>query len=379
MEGRESLPPTATLALRLPRSFPNHANRLGLLKTAVHFIHRPKVLTPPGEPSTMARIAVTDGMDEKAVQRLEKAGHEVVIEHIDAADLLAGALGAFDAIIIRSATKLPSDVIEASGDRLKVIGRAGVGVDNIDLAAAGARGISVVNAPRASTQSVVELTLGHLLASIRHLPRADRSLREGRWEKKAMKGSELSGKALGLIGFGRIAQSVGRVAQTIGMEVHAYDPYLPPKIAKAQGTRLHKTVDALFSNCTHVSIHCNLTDETHHLVNAERLASMPHIGKDGARCGSHIINCARGGIVDEDAVLEALQSGVLTSAALDVFEQEPVDPNHPLLQMEHFHGTPHIGASTVEAQGRVGMDIATNVMDVLKGRPCDFVVNRAHL
>ncbi|MEL0265915.1 MAG: hydroxyacid dehydrogenase [Candidatus Poseidoniales archaeon] len=327
----------------------------------------------------MARIAVTDGMDEKAVQRLEKAGHEVVLEHIAAADLLGGALETFDAIIIRSATKLPAEVLEASGDRLKVIGRAGVGVDNIDLAAAGARGIRVVNAPRASTQSVVELTLGHLLASIRHLPRADRSLREGKWEKKAMKGSELAGKALGLIGFGRIAQSVGRVAQAIGMEVHAYDPYLPPKIAKAQGTRLHKTVDALFSNCTHVSIHCNLTDETHHLVNAERLASMPHIGKDGARCGNHIINCARGGIVDEQAVFEALESGVLTSAALDVFEQEPVDPGHPLLQMEHFHGTPHIGASTVEAQGRVGMDIATNVMDVLKGQPCDFVVNRAHL
>ena len=189
---------------------------------------------------------------------------------------------------------------------------------------------------------------------------------------------ELAGKALGLIGFGRIAQSVGRVAQAIGMEVHAYDPYLPPKIAKAQGTRLHKTVDALFSNCTHVSIHCNLTEETHHLVNAERLASMPHIGKDGARCGSHIINCARG-IVDENAVVAALESGVLTSAALDVFEQEPVDPDHPLLQMEHFHGTPHIGASTVEAQGRVGMDIATNVMDVLNGKACDFIVNRQHL
>ena len=327
----------------------------------------------------MASIAVTDGMDNKAVQRLKKAGHDVVLKHIEPDDLLNGALSEFDAIIIRSATKLPAEVINASGDRLKVIGRAGVGVDNIDLAAAGARGIRVVNAPRASTQSVVELTLGHLLASIRHLPRADRSLRDGRWEKKAMKGSELAGKALGLIGFGRIAQSVGRVAQAIGMEVHAYDPYLPPKIAKAQGTRLHKTVDALFSNCTHVSIHCNLTEETRHLVNAERLASMPHIGKDGARCGSHIINCARGGIVDENAVVAALESGVLTSAALDVFEQEPVDPDHPLLQMEHFHGTPHIGASTVEAQGRVGMDIATNVMDVLNGKACDFIVNRQHL
>ena len=127
--------------------------------------------------------------------------------------------------------------------------------------------------------------------------------------KESDEGFELSGKALGLIGFGRIAQSVGQIAQTIGMEVHAYDPYLPPKVAKSQDARLHKTLESLFSNCTHISIHCNLTDETHHLVNAERLASMPHIGKDGSRCGSHIVNCARGGIVDEDAVLQALESG----------------------------------------------------------------------
>ena len=350
-----------------------------MFKRAVGSRPNPNVLTLPFVFRIMARIAVTDGMDEKAVQRLEKAGHEVVLGHIEPSGLLKGALSAFDAIIVRSATKLTGDVLEASGDRLKVIGRAGVGVDNIDLKTAGERGITVVNAPRASTQSVVELTLGHLLASIRHLPRADRSLRNGQWAKKAMKGSELSGKALGLIGFGRIAQSVGRVAQAIGMEIHTYDPYLPPKIARAQGTRLHKTLEALFSNCTHISVHCNLTDETHHLVNAERLAAMPHIGKDGARCGSHIINCARGGIVDEDAVMDALSSGVLTSAALDVFEQEPVDPNHPLLQMEHFHGTPHIGASTVEAQGRVGMDIATNVMNVLAGRKCEFVMNNEHL
>ncbi len=358
---------------------PHHAHSLGVVENNGSVSPKPNVLTPSGSVRTMATIAVTDGMDEKAVARLEKAGHDVVVKHLEKDELLNGALESFDAIIVRSATKLTKEVLEASGDRLKVIGRAGVGVDNIDLMTAGSKGIKVVNAPRASTQSVVELTLGHLLASIRHLPRSDRSLRDGKWEKKAMKGSELSGKALGLIGFGRIAQSVGRVAQAIGMEIHAYDPYLPPKVAKSQGTRLHKTLESLFSNCTHISIHCNLTEETHHLVNAERLASMPHIGKDGSRCGSHIVNCARGGIVDEDAVLQALESGTLTSAALDVFENEPVDPDHPLLQMEHFHGTPHIGASTVEAQGRVGMDIATNVMDALDDRPCDFIVNKAFL
>ena len=324
----------------------------------------------------MARIAVTDGMDETALQALVKAGHEVVDEHIARDHLLRGALADYDAIIVRSATKLTAEVLEASGERLKVIGRAGVGVDNIDLEVAASKGIAVVNAPRASTQSVVELTLGHLLASIRHLPSADRSLRDGRWEKSSMTGSELSGKTLGLVGFGRIAQSVGQVAQALGMTVHAYDPYLPPKIAKAQDTRLHKTVDTLFSNCTHISVHCNLTDETHHLVNAQRIASMPQVGSDGTPCGNHIVNCARGGIVDEDAVHDALLSGALTSAALDVFEVEPMDPQHPLLGLDQFHGTPHIGASTVEAQARVGMDIVTNVLDVLAGRPCDFVVNK---
>ena len=353
--------------------------RLGLFKTTVVDEVQPNVLTPSVEPARMARIAVTDGMDKKAVSLLEKQGHEVVLKHYSAEELLDGALTAFDAIIVRSATKLTGEVLRASEGGLQVVGRAGVGVDNIDLETAGQLGMAVVNAPRASTQSVVELTLAHLLACIRHLPRADRSIRAGKWEKSAMKGSELSGKALGLIGFGRIAQAVGQVAQAFGMVVHAYDPYLPPKIAKAQNTRLHKTVDALFANCTHVSVHCNLTDETFHLVNAARLASMPQTGLDGTPCGNHIINCARGGIVDEDAVIEALASGTLTSAALDVFEVEPVNPDHPLLQHEHFHGTPHIGASTLEAQARVGADIAVNVMAVLAGEPCDFVVNREHL
>jgi D-3-phosphoglycerate dehydrogenase len=348
----------------------------GLFKTTVRPTVHPNVLTPSHEQRRMARIAVTDGMDKKAVALLEKAGHEVVLEHYPPEVLLNGALAEFDAIVVRSATKLTDEVLRASEGKLKVIGRAGVGVDNIDLGTAGQLGVAVVNAPRASTQSVVELTLGHLLASIRHLPRSDRSIRAGKWEKSAMKGSELSGKALGLIGFGRIAQSVGQVAQAFGMVVHAYDPYLPPKIAKVQNTRLHKTVDALFANCTHVSVHCNLTDETYHLVNAARLSSMPQTGLDGTPCGNHLINCARGGIVDENAVNDALASGSLTSAALDVFEVEPVNPDHPLLQQEHFHGTPHIGASTLEAQARVGADIAANVMAVLAGEPCDFVVNK---
>lgn len=182
-------------------------------------MYEAKVHPLHAKPGVMGRIAITDGMDKKAVAILEKAGHEPIVKSISAEDLLNGALQDFDAIVVRSATKLTGPVLSASGGRLKVIGRAGVGVDNIDLKAAGEAGIVVVNAPRASTQSVVELTLGHLLSSIRHIPRADRGLRAGLWEKKALKGSELSGKALGLIGFGRIAQSVGNVAQALGMEV----------------------------------------------------------------------------------------------------------------------------------------------------------------
>jgi D-3-phosphoglycerate dehydrogenase / 2-oxoglutarate reductase len=321
----------------------------------------------------MARIAVTDGMAPEAVVRLEKSGHEVVLGFIQKEDLLNGALNDFDAIIVRSATKLTADVIAASGN-LSVIGRAGVGVDNIDLEAAGNAGIMVVNAPNASTQSVVELTVGHLLSSLRHIAKADRGLRDGKWEKKQMKGTELSGKCLGLIGFGRIAQSVAKVAQMLGMEIHTYDPYLPPKVAKSQGAYLHKKVDTLFQTCTHISIHCNLTDETHHLVNEKRMKMMP--GKQsGIECGNHIVNCARGGIVDEDALLAALDSGVITSAALDVFEVEPISEDNLLVKHENFHGTPHIGAATLEAQQRVGIDIADAVMTGLTGKQPNTLVN----
>ena len=337
-----------------------------------------RFMTLLGWTADMARIAVTDGMAKDAVSLLEQSGHEVVLGTISKDDLAQGALSEFDAIVVRSATKLPAEVIAASGDRLSVIGRAGVGVDNIDIVAAAKAGIPVVNAPRASTQSVVELTIGHLLASLRHIPRSDRSLRDGQWEKKAMKGTELSGKNLGLIGFGRIAQGVGVIAQALGMSIHTYDPYLPPKVAKIQNTTLHKNVDTLFSNCTHISIHCNLNDETHHLVNAERLALMPGRSNDGITCGNHIVNCARGGIIDEDALLAALVDGTLSSAALDVFEIEPVPASAPLLQHPHFHGTPHIGAATMEAQARVGRDIALAIMKVLDGGVCDTTVN-SHL
>ena len=324
----------------------------------------------------MMRVAVTDGMAKEAVKKLENAGCEVIQEFIEHEDLINGALSEFDAVIVRSATKISEEMMQASLPRLKVIGRAGVGVDNIDVDAASRLGLPVVNAPRASTQSVVELTIGHLLGSLRFIPRADRSLRSGEWAKKELKGTELFGKRLGLIGFGRIAQGVAKVAQAFGMEVHSYDPYLPLSVAKKAGVTMHKNVDNLFKTCTHISVHCNLTDETHHLINQKRISMMPGVDPFNLKCGNHIVNCARGGIVDEDAALEALNSEQLTSLALDVFEHEPIDPSSPLLQHIHFHGTPHIGAATLEAPHRVGLDIVGAVLTVLNGGIAETTVNR---
>lgn len=326
----------------------------------------------------MAKIAVTDGLSDEAKTLLEKQGHEVIVQFYEKSELESGVLNDFDAVIVRSATKL-TDIVIKNSPNLKVIARAGVGVDNIDLSAAGSINIPVVNAPRASTQSVVELTIGHLLSSVRNVAKSDRSMRDGKWEKKQFKGSELAGKNLGLVGFGRIAQGVGAIAQSLGMNVHAYDPYLPPKIAKNQNTRLHKSVDTLFANCTHISIHCNLTDETHHLVNYHRISKMPGKSVDGIPCGNHVVNCARGGIVNENDVLNALNDGLLASAALDVFEEEPVPKGYELCQHPNFHSTPHIGASTIEAQRRVGIDIARNVMSVLANKKCEFVVNKEYM
>ena len=307
----------------------------------------------------MGRIAVTDGMADAAVSILESGGHEVVLRHYEIEELRTGVLGDFDAVVVRSATKMTSEVIEAScnGGRLGFIGRAGVGVDNIDIESATTNGVVVCNTPGASTKSVVELTIGHLIASTRFVARADRTLRSGNWAKKHLRGSELGGKRLGLIGFGRISRGVAKLAHGFGMEVSAFDPYVSAKQTAELDCLMHDDVDELFRACTHISVHCNLSEDTHHLVNRERLAMMPDIGADGTACGSHIVNCARGGIVDEAAVLDALDSGVLSSAALDVFEVEPAIGNL-LLQHERFHGSPHIGAATLEAQTRVGTEMA---------------------
>ena len=203
-------------------------------------------------------------------------------------------------------------------------------------------------------------------------------MRNGEWTKKALKGTELSGKRIGFIGFGRIAQGVGRVAGAIGMELHAYDPYLPNEVALEQNCQLHSDVEDVFRKCTHIAIHCNLTDETHHLVNEHTLSLMPGIGADGIACGNHLVSCARGGIINEDDALKALENGILSSCALDVFENEP-ETTHPILNHPNFHGTPHIGAATHEAQARIGFEMANLLIAFFNGDTPKSVVNKTVL
>tara|TARA_B100000029_G_scaffold204507_1_gene202465 strand:- start:731 stop:1714 length:984 start_codon:yes stop_codon:yes gene_type:complete len=317
----------------------------------------------------MGRIAVTDGMSNEAVEILENAGHQVVLRHHQPSEISLGSLSEFDAVVVRSATKLPADQIAASvtdEGGIRFIGRAGVGVDNIDVDAASEHGIVVCNTPSASTRSVVELTMGHLLASARHIATADRTLRQGLWSKNELRGTELGGKRLGLIGLGRIARGVAEVASSFGMEIHGYDPYLSDPL---DGVTMHDTVDELFRKCTHISVHCNLTEETRGLVNSDLISLMTGIGADGTACGNHIVSCARGGIVDEQSASDALRSGQLRSLALDVFETEPLDQSSLLLH-DNFHGSPHIAASTIEAQSRIGTEMATLLIEFFEsGQP----------
>ena len=324
----------------------------------------------------MARILVSDGMAKKAIERLKEIGFEVTEKHYSHEELSSGILNNYDAIVVRSATKLTEKVLSTIENEkgIRFIGRAGVGIDNINLEEASRRGILVCNTPQSSTQSVVELTIGHLITSTRHIATGDRKLRENNWAKKELRGTELSGKNLGLIGYGRIAQGVSGVAKAFGMNIHCYDPYISKKFAKKDDCIIHKNIDDVFKNCTHISIHCNLNEETYHLVNEERIGMMPEYGSDGMKCGRHIVNCARGGIVDEESIIRTLKNGVLSSAALDVFEKEPLNLSL-LLEQENFHGTPHIGASTIEAQSRIGDEMVILLKDFFNGERPHSAIN----
>ena len=303
----------------------------------------------------MKRVLVTDGLQAVGVDALRKRGLEV-----DQIPTLAGAelcakIGEYEGLIVRSATKVTRAVVEA-GRRLEVIGRAGAGVDTIDVDAATERGIVVMNTPGGNTTAVAEHTLALLLALARRIPAADRTLKTGRWEKSRLQGIELFGKTLGLVGLGRIGSEVARRALGFRMEVVAFDPYLTREAAERLGVESVE-LDELLQRADFISIHTPLTGDTRHLIGEAELAR--------TRPGVRLVNCARGGLIDEAALARAVASGHVAGAALDVFEQEPPPADHPLLAFEQVVATPHLGAATDEAQTAVALAIAEQVADAL--------------
>ena len=295
------------------------------------------------------RILVTDGMDKSAIAQLTAQGHEVV-EQFYEPDQLGAALRDFDVAVVRSKTKVRANHIdEAKGSRLKLIIRGGVGVDNIDVKYAEANGIKVMNTPRASSQSVAELAMAHMFSCSRYISVAGATMREDKWEKKAYgKGIELCGKTLGIVGYGRIGQALGKMAKAIGMDVIAFDIFHIPGIEEQLGIP-YVEMDELLAKSDFISVHAPAVDGGA-LINADNIAKM----KDGVV----IINTSRGTNVDEDALLAALESGKVRAAGLDVFAEEPAK-NRALYSHPMVSCTPHIGAATVEAQKRIGAEIVS--------------------
>ena len=265
-------------------------------------------------------------------------------------------VGEYDGLIVRSATKVTKEIIERA-QRLKVIGRAGIGVDNIDVPAATEKGIVVMNTPQGNALAAAEHTIGLLFAAARRIPQADRSMKEGRWEKKAFMGVEIYGKTLGIVGLGNIGSIVAQKALALGMKVGAYDPFVPKEFAQRMGVSL-LDLDTLLKESDFVTVHVPLLKETRNLIDKQAFSKM----KDGVI----LINTSRGGIVNETDLLDALKSGKVQYAALDVFEEEPPPKDHPLVLSEKTICTPHLGASTYEAQDKVATDIAIQIVEFFK-------------
>ncbi|MEN2985300.1 MAG: phosphoglycerate dehydrogenase [Thermodesulfovibrionaceae bacterium] len=301
------------------------------------------------------KILVSDSISQKGIEILKKAGFEVDIKIGLKPEELKEIIGEYDALIIRSATKVTADIIEKA-KKLKVIGRAGTGVDNVDNIAATKKGIVVMNTPGGNTITTAEHTIALMFSLARRIPQASVSLKEGKWERKKFIGVELYNKTLGIIGLGRIGTEVAKRAQSIGMNVLAYDPFLSDERAEELGV-VKTDFERVLRESDFITIHTPLTSETKNMINKETISKM----KDGV----YIINCARGGIVNEKDLYEAIESGKVAGAAVDVFEKEPPDPSNPLILSEKVICTPHLGASTLEAQENVAVAIAEQVVDYL--------------
>ncbi|CAN5687210.1 phosphoglycerate dehydrogenase [soil metagenome] len=310
------------------------------------------------------RVLIPEKLADPGIELLKRDFDVDVLLDLSAEDLLE-KIGEYDGLIIRSATQVTARVIEKA-DNLKAIGRAGIGVDNIDIEAATKRGVIVANAPESNTVAAAEHTLGLMLAAARRIPAADASLKGGEWKRSAFKGVEVREKTLGLIGLGHVGAIVARGAIGMGMKVLAYDPYVSEDRMRSMNVGRAETTDEVFENADFVSLHVPRTPQTIGLVNEESLGKM--------KPTAYLINVARGGIVDETALYEALKGGVIGGAALDVFAEEPTTES-PIFSLPNVVVTPHLGASTAEAQDRAGITAAEQVAAALKGKVPMHAIN----
>ncbi len=312
----------------------------------------------------MSKVLVSDPIDQTGIDILSQVATVDVKIGLQPEELVQ-IIGEYDALMIRSGTRVTEEIITA-GTNLKIIGRAGVGVDNVDVTAATRQGIVVVNSPQGNTIAAAEHALAMMLSLSRYIPDANASVKSGNWDRKSYVGAEIYKKTIGVVGLGKIGSHVAKVAKAMGMKLLAYDPFLSNERAEQLGCQL-VDLDLLLQQSDYITLHIPKTPESTHLINAERLAKM----KPNAR----IINCARGGIVDESALADALKSGQIAGAALDVFESEPLAES-PLKSLgKEMILTPHLGASTTEAQVNVAIDVAEQIRDVLLGLPARSAVN----
>jgi D-3-phosphoglycerate dehydrogenase / 2-oxoglutarate reductase len=303
------------------------------------------------------RVLVADAISPKGVELLEEGGQLLVDVKTGLKEKELVAIAAdYSALVVRSQTKITANVIDAA-KRLKAIGRAGVGVDNVDVDAATRRGVIVMNTPGGNTVSTAEHAFSLLVSIARSIPQAHASVKDGKWDRKSFEGVELQGKTIGIIGMGRIGTEIARRAIAFGMRPVAYDPYLSPSRARSLQVELFEELDEVLAQADFLTMHMPLTAETKHLINAERIAKMKRTVR--------IVNCARGGLIDEQALYEALKSGQVAAAALDVYETEPPPADYPLRSLPNIVFTPHLGASTAEAQESVGIEIAEAIRSVL--------------